>query len=211
MNIVLPLVVGFCISFVATLLPGLLNMTAAKISLKEGRRNAVFFALGAATVVFFQAYIAVTFAKLINRSPHIVALLEEGGAVIFTLLTIYFLFLSKKKKKKVNAEVVKVRSCTGNYFLGTMLSALNFFPIPYYVFISISFTSYGYFYFENLFIFLFVIGVVLGSFVVFYLYIVFFKKFENKTEFFIRNVNYFIGSITGIIALMTLLRIWKNQ
>src|SRR4051812_42087892 len=102
MDIILPLVVGFCISFVATLLPGLLNITAAKISLKEGRRNAVFFALGAATIVFFQAYISVTFAKLINRSPGIVNILQEVGLVIFSLLTIYFLFLSKKKKRKVN-------------------------------------------------------------------------------------------------------------
>jgi len=46
---------------------------------------------------------------------------------------------------------------------------------------------------------------------VIYLYIVFFKKFQHKTEFFMRNVNYFIGAITGIIAIMTALRIIKNH
>ncbi|TRW21879.1 lysine transporter LysE [Flavobacterium zepuense] len=211
MEIILPLVVGFGISFVATLLPGLLNMTAAKISLKEGRRNAIFFALGAATIVFFQAFISVTFAKLINRSPEIVSMLQEVGAVIFSLLTIYFLFLSKKKKDKCNPEEVHVRSTTGNYFLGTMLSALNFFPIPFYVFISISFMRAGYFFFNNLFIFLFVIGAIIGSFSVFYLYIVFFKRFEHKTNFFLKNVNYFIGSITGLIAIITIIKILRNH
>jgi threonine/homoserine/homoserine lactone efflux protein len=213
MDIILPVVVGFCISFVATLLPGLLNMTAAKVSLKEGRHNAVIFAGGAATVVFFQAYIAVSFAKFINSRPDIIYTLEEAGVIIFAILTVYFLFLSKKKKKKkkLSNDVVKTRSGTGNYFMGMLLSGLNFFPIPYYVFISISFTAYGIFKFTNPFVPLFVLGVVAGAFTVFYLYIVFFKKFEHKTEFFMRNVNYFIGSITGLIALITLIRIWQNH
>lgn len=211
MDVVLPVVVGFSISFLATLLPGLINMTAAKISLKEGRRNAVHFALGAATIVFFQAYIAVSFAKFINRRPDVVNTLEEVGVMIFMLLTIYFFFLSKKKKTNLNPEEIKIRSKTRNYFLGAMFSALNFFPIPYYVFISISFSAYGYFYFTNPFVPLFVVGSVLGSFLVFYLYIVFFKKFEHKTDFFLRNVHYFIGTVTGTIAVITLLRIWKNH
>jgi len=212
MEYILPVVAGFLISFIGTLLPGLLNMTAAKVSLKEGRTSALIFACGAATVVLVQAYIALTFAKLINRSPEIIATLEEVGVVIFGILTIYFLLFAKKgKKKKTNDGLIKKRSKTGNYFLGAMLSALNFFPIPYYVFISVSFTAYKLFEFNNLTIFLFVAGIVSAAYLVFYLYIVFFKKFQHKTEFFMRNVNYFIGAITGIIAIMTALRIIKNH
>jgi threonine/homoserine/homoserine lactone efflux protein len=213
MSIVLPIVVGFCLTFATTLLPGLLNITAAKVSLKEGRRNALIFSCGAATVVFFQAYIAVSFAKFINGRPDIIFILEEAGVFIFALLTIYFVFLTKKKKKKkdLDNEIVKVRSATGNFFLGMLLSGLNFFPIPFYVFVSISFTAYGIFEFTNPYIPLFVVGAMCGAFAVFYLYIAFFKKFEHKTEFFMRNVNYFIGSITGLIALATLIRIWQRH
>ena len=211
MEIILPLLVGFGIAFSTTLLPGLLNMTAAKISLKEGRHNALIFALGAAVVVFFQAYVAVSFAKVINSRPDIIYLLEEVGVLIFFVLTVYFLFLSKKKKPKLNDHIVKVRSGTGNFFLGMMLSALNFFPVPFYVFISISFSAYKLFLFTNFYILFFVTGAMGGAFLVFYLYIVFFKKFENRTDFFMRNVNYFIGAITGLIAVATLLRIWKNH
>ncbi len=212
MEFILPVIVGFAISFVATLLPGLLNMTAAKVSLKEGRHNALFFAAGAAVIVFFQAYIAVSFAKFINSRPDVIYMLEETGVCIFALLTVYFLFFAKKKKKKKHdADIVKMRSSTGNFFMGALLSGLNFFPIPYYVFISISFAAYGIFKFTNPFVPLFVLGVVAGAFTVFYLYIVFFKKFQYKTEFFMRNVNYFIGGITGIIALITLIRIWQSH
>jgi len=212
MEVILPLLVGFAVAFSTTLLPGLLNMTAAKISLLEGRRNALIFASGASLVVLFQSFIAVTFAKLINSRPDIVYTLEEVGVLIFFILTVYFLFLSKRKKKPKAADAVaKIRSKTGNFFLGMALSALNFFPVPFYVFLSISLSAVKIFFFTNLYIFFFVTGAMGGAFLVFYLYIIFFKKFEHKTEFFMRNVNYFIGSVTGIIAIVTLLRIWKNH
>lgn len=211
MDFILPVVIGFGISFMATLLPGLLNMTAAKVSLKEGRKNAMVFAAGAGTIVFIQAYIAVVFARLINRSPEIINSLEEVGVFIFSVLTVFF-FVSKKKKKKKkdDEELLKIRSKTGNYFLGAMISALNFFPIPYYVFVSVSLAAAEAFDFNGLNIFLFVLGAAMGAYAVFYLYIVFFKKFEHKTEFFMRNINYFLGSITGIIAIVTLIKLFKR-
>jgi len=211
MEIVLPLVLGIVVSATGIMLPGLINMTAAKISLKEGRRRAVFFALGATVVVFFQTYIAVSFAKFINSRPDIIYLLEETGLVIFSALTILFLFIAKKKKLKKEKEIIKRNSLTGNFFLGALLSALNFFPIPYYVFVSVSLSAYKYFYFTHLLVFLFVMGVVAGSFSVFYLYIVFFKKIEHKTDFFLQNINYLLGSVTGLISVITLIKILRNQ
>ena len=211
MQIVLPLAMGVVLSAAGVVLPGLLNMTAAKLSLKEGRQRAVIFALGAALVVFFQTYIAVSFAKFLYGEPHIIYVLEEIGLVIFTVLTIYFLFIARGKKKKKAKDVGKLGSRGGNFLLGALLSALNFFPIPYYVFISVSFSSYGYFTFDRLFIFLFVIGVMVGSFSIFYLYIVFFKRIENRTDFFMKNVNYFIGGVTGLISVITLIKIIRSH
>ncbi|MCW4468619.1 lysine transporter LysE [Flavobacterium sp. MFBS3-15] len=211
MNIVLPLFLGLGLSSVGVALPGLLNMTAAKISLKEGRQRALIFATGAATIVFFQTYIAVSFAKFLYSRPDIIKLLEETGLIIFTLLTLYFFLFAKKKKMGKNKDIVKLNSRTSNFFLGALLSVLNFFPIPYYVFVSVSLSAYKYFYFSNLFVFLFVMGVVAGSFLIFYLYIVFFKKFEHKADFFMRNVNYFLGSVTGLVAILTLIKILRSQ
>ena len=211
MDIILPLLLGMVISAAGIMLPGLINMTAAKIAIKEGRRRAVVFALGATTIVFFQTYIAVSFAKFINSRPDIIYMLEETGLVIFSVLTIFFLFIAKKKKPKADKELVKQHSFVGNYFLGALLSALNFFPIPYYVFVSVSLSANGYFHFTPLFVFLFVMGVVVGSFSVFYLYIVFFKRIEHKTDFFMQNINYLLGSVTGLISIITLIKILRNH
>lgn len=89
------------------------------------------------------------------------------------------------------------------------ISAINFFPIPYYVFMSVTLASFNYFTFDKNFIYSFVLGTVLGSFLVFYSYIAFFKKIETKTVFIIKNMNSIIGSITGLVALSALYYIVK--
>jgi hypothetical protein len=73
--------------------------------------------------------------------------------------------------------------------------------------VSITLASYDYFLFENIYIYAFVIGSALGAFFAFYCYIAFFKKMETRTAFLIRNMNYIVGSVTGLISILTLLNI----
>lgn len=205
MNFITPLFLGFVTAVIGIIPPGLINMTAAKVNLKEGTRNAFWFVFGAVIIIFLQAYVAILFAQIINIRPDIVILLREVGFAIFGALTIYFLFIAKKpkpKKRKIEKKSQKKR-----FFLGMLLSALNFFPIPYYVFISITLASYGLFSFDLFSILTFVSGVVLGSSLVFYFYIHFFKKIENKADYILKNMNTIIGSITGTIAIIALFNI----
>ena len=44
----------------------------------------------------------------------------------------------------------------------------------------------------------------------FYGYVVFFNKIESKADFFIQNMNKIIGTITGLIAVVTFLNILKH-
>lgn len=205
MNVLISLLTGFATAFIGITPPGLLNMTAAKVNLKEGKRNAIWFILGAIIIIFFQAFLAILFARVINVRPDIVILLRQVGFGLFGALTVYFLWIAKApriKKAKIKKSSKKKR-----FFLGMLLSALNFFPIPYYVFVSITLSSYDVFSFELLSILTFVSGVVLGSFVVFYFYIEFFQKIESKADYLLRNMNTIIGSITGAIAIVTLFNI----
>ena len=203
-----PFLSGFLASAIGIFPPGLINMTAAKISIKDGRIRALIFALGALIIIFFQTLVALIFASYISSHEEILILLREIGFGVFTLLTIYFLFIAKKAVTKTK-EVKKIKSKKSRFFLGMLLSVINFFPIPYYVFVSISLTSFDYFSFEKIPVYTFVTGVVIGSFLVFYSYIAFFKRIESKTDFIIKNMNTIIGSITGIVALFTLFNIIK--
>ena len=201
----LPLVLGFFIAFLAVIPPGLINMTAAKISIQEGKNIAISFALGASVIIFFQTFIAVLFARFISNHHEIVSTLQEIGIFVFSLLSIYFFWIAKKPKKIKTDRRVKGKS--SRFFLGMLLSILNLLPIPFYVFASMTLAASGYFSFDKIPVAEFVIGVMCGSFTVFYIYIVAFKKIENKTEFLIRNINTIIGSVTTFMAALTLFKL----
>ncbi|MGV3695756.1 LysE family transporter [Flavobacterium sp.] len=205
MLLILPLIIGFLIAFLAVIPPGLINMTAAKISTQDGRNEALSFAVGASIIIFFQTFTAVLFARFINNHQEIVTTLQEIGIFVFTLLSIYFLFFAEKPKKIKSSREVKGKS--NRFFLGMLLSTLNLLPVPFYVFASMSLYASGYFSFDKIPVSSFVMGVVLGSFSVFYIYIVAFKRIEKKTEYLMRNINIIIGSVTTFMAVVTLIKL----
>jgi threonine/homoserine/homoserine lactone efflux protein len=205
MGFALPLFLGFLTASVGITPPGLINMTAAKVSLKEGRSQALIFAAGATAVVLIQTYIAVVFAQFIDQNPDIIVLLREIGLGIFLALTLFFFWRGKRSENEV--KKIKFHSKKSRFFFGMLLSALNFFPIPFYVFISVTLASYQYFSFDDLFICTFVFGSGTGAFFAFYCYIAFFKKMEAKTAFILKNMNYIIGSITGLVSAFSLCNI----
>jgi threonine/homoserine/homoserine lactone efflux protein len=207
MNFITPLFFGFISSFIGIIPPGLINMTAVKINNKEGKRTAIWFVLGAVLIICIQVFFSLLFAKIINRRPDLVVLMREIGFCIFTALTIYFLWIAKIPKDK--PKKLKKNSKTKRFFLGILLSTLNFFPIPYYVFVSILLASYKLFSFDTISILIFVSGALLGSFLVFYCYISYFNKIESKRDYVMKNMNTIIGSITGFIAIITLINIIK--
>lgn len=210
MNIISPLFLGTIIAFLGVLPPGLINMTVVKISLKDGKNRAFMFVFGALIVIFFQTLVALIFAKYINSHIEIALLLRQIGFVVFSLLTFYFFLIAKKSSNTLKSGI-KIKSKKSRFFLGMFISAINFFPIPFYVFITINLASFGYFSFSETSIYLFTLGVVLGSFFGFYGYMKFIKNLEDKSNFISNNINKIIGSVTAFVAIMSLIYILKNS
>lgn len=208
MNITVIFFLGLIIAFVGVIPPGLLNMTAAKISLKEGYNRGIIFSIGVCVIVCLQTYIAAIFAKYLSNHPEVVDILQRVALVIFILITIYFLLLARKQPKP-NVEA-NVRSKHRRFFQGMLLSALNVFPIPYQAYMTITLASIGWLTFENYSIISYVAGAATGTFVMLYIYIFFFDKIKNDKLTSQKNMNYVIGSITGIIAVFTLINIIKE-
>ncbi len=208
MGFVLALFLGLLTALVGVFPPGIINMTAAKVSIQDGKNRALMFTFGALIVVFFQTVVALIFASYISIHEEIGLYLREIGFVLFGALTIYFFWIEKAAKSKRDNNI-KIKSKSSRFFLGMLVSAVNFFPIPYYAFSAITFASFNYFSFNKLSIFYFSFGTVLGSFFVFYSYIAFFKRIESKTKFITKNMNQIIGCVTGIVSLISLVYIVK--
>lgn len=203
---VYPFLVGLFASIIGTLLPGLLNGTIVKIAAKEGRKKAYIFTSGALLIIFFQTYLAVNFARLIDKSKFVTEVIQEVGLFIFSILTIYFLVFARKPKK---VKISKENSSKKRFLYGMFLATINLFPIPYYVFVSISADQYINFEFRNPFTSLISLGVVFGSLFVFTLYLNYFKNKSIEDNFVLKNINYFIGIITGIISVFTAFKIFN--
>lgn len=209
MDITFIFIVGIVITLIGVIPPGLLNMTAAKVSLKEGAPRGIVFSVGVCVIVCFQTWIAAIFARYLSQHPDVIDILQRVAFVIFILITIYYLLLAQKQPKPdVEANV---RSKHSRFFQGMLLSALNVFPIPYQAYMTITIASFGWMTFDATSIASYVAGAAMGTFIMLYIYIFFFDKIKDKKITSQKNMNYIIGSITGIIALVTLINIIKEM
>ena len=64
--------------------------------------------------------------------------------------------------------------------------------------------------FDQISIISYVAGAASGTFVMLYMYMFFFDKIKKKSFTSQKNMNYFIGGITGIISIITLINIVKE-
>ncbi len=205
MNITFIFFLGLTIALIGVVPPGLLNMTAAKVSLKEGHSRGVIFSIGVCLIVFLQTYIAGMFARYLSNHHSTVEILRQVAFVIFVLITIYFLFIAKSNSKP-DVEP-HIRSKPSRFFQGMFLSAINVFPIPYQAYMTITIAGFGWFHFDAVSILAYCSGAATGTFVMLYVYIFFFDKIKNKKLTSQKNMNYIIGGITGMVAGVTLINI----
>ncbi len=183
-------------------------MTAAKISLKEGPGRGITFSSGVCLIVFVQTYVAAIFSRYLSNRPDIVEILQRVAFVIFVLITVYFLVIARNQKEaKVETDI---KSKQSRFFHGMFLSSLNVFPIPYQAYMTITLASFGWMDFERISIITYVTGAAMGTFVMLYFYIFFFDKIKDKSFTSQKSMNYSIGIITGVVALVTFINILRE-
>ncbi|WP_372754337.1 lysine transporter LysE [Mariniflexile sp.] len=209
MDITVIFLLGLIVALLGVIPPGLLNMTAAKISLKEGPVRGVMFSIGVCIVVIAQTYLAAIFARQLSNHLEIVDVLQRVAFVIFVLITIYFLFIAKKEP--VEVEEPARWSKKGRFFQGVFLSSINIFPIPYQAYMTITLASFNLLDFSQISIISYVAGAAMGTFVMLYIYMFFFDKIKGKSITSQKSMNYLIGSITAIISIITLINIIKEM
>lgn len=207
MSIILNFVIGFLAALLGVIPPGLLNMSAAKISMKQGRKIALLFSMGVCVTVCAQTYVALLFARYLDMHPEVIDMLQKVALGIFFCITIFFFFIAKDTRREIPKQVN--RSKTNRFFYGLFLAALNLLPLPYWVYISVTFSAFGWFTFEQPGLWAAVIASGGGTFLMLAIYIQFFRKKNEKKKFTI-NMNYVIGSITAAISVITLIKILND-
>ncbi len=202
------LLIGLAIGFLGVVPPGLLNLTAAKISIKQGSSSAHLFAIGASTVVIGQVYVGVFFSKLLLANESLLFIMEQVAAVAFVVLSIFF-FIRAWIDKKGQIEIkTNVRSPGQLLGQGLILSVLNIFPIPFYIGFSSFLGGRGWFIFEQWHAYLFILGAVLGTYGMLSIYIKYIRRFSFDSSTFARKTNFVLSFLTFVIAVFTMVKLY---
>lgn len=208
MSVFFNFLIGFLAALIGVIPPGLLNMYAAKVSMKEGRKKGLLFSMGVCITVMLQTYVALIFARFLDMHPEYVDMLQKVALGIFICITIYFFFIAKDTRRQVPEGME--RSKTNRFFSGMLLALLNLLPLPYWVYISITFAGFGWFHFGQLDLLATVLASGLGTFVMLGLYVWFFRRKEAPKKRKGINMNFIIGGITAIISVITFFKIFND-
>jgi|TARA_B110000014_G_C20087524_1_gene568979 threonine/homoserine/homoserine lactone efflux protein len=192
----------FLWSFFGVLPPGIININAAKISVKQSKRAALMFTLGACLVIAAQAGVAVIIAEFLNLSSEELSMIQKIGIAIFFCLSVYFFFSAKVKSEPKKLELKKKNL----FFKGIVFSTLNVFPIPFYSFVCTTLSASDNFNFSTADVIIFILAIVIGSFMAISTYIILFKK-SNNSDNFGRNTNYVLSFLTFILAIFSLIKL----
>lgn len=181
----------------------MLNMTALKISLENGKTATKNYAIGVAIIVAIQAFIGVYLTKTLAENPTVLESLEKAGIVIFILLSIYFYKTSKNEKN----ETKKIHYKTPPFVTGITLSSLNMFSIPFYSGTVFFLDAFQLFTYNITAVLLFVLGAFLGTVYILILYGKYAKFIQKKTGKMTKNIHLILAILTGFMALFTLIKI----
>jgi threonine/homoserine/homoserine lactone efflux protein len=195
---------GFITSFLGSLTPSMLNVTAAKISLNKGKNSAIKFAIGVSVIVFIQAYVATLFTRYLRENPAFVQSLQKIALVIFLVLSFYF--YKQYKKDKLTTKKPK-QGYENTFIVGVLLASLNMFSIPFYCGITTALDVAGWLQFSQLYILTFVIGSTIGTFALLYLYLNYAEKNQVKSKGLSKNLNLILSILTGALAVITFIKI----
>jgi len=196
------LIYGFFMAFFGLIAPGMLNMTAVRTAIEVSRREAVKFSLGAASIVFPQALIALVFANYFIEHPAILSKLTIAAIGVFFGLCILFYVQATRKIE------YKGKRMQGNQLLmGALMSLMNMLAIPFYLGLSTYLESKGLLIMEIPFILFFVTGASLGAFSLFIVYVQFSKIIIKRAQFIARNINFILSGLFLILGIISLVKI----
>ncbi len=195
---------GFVMAFLSLIPPGMLNMTVVKTSIQKGKNEGVWFALGAALVVIPQAFIALVFARYFADNPQVVERLELAGIIVLFVLSIVFLMQARRKFKGDGGKREGK-----SFWIGMLMSGMNMLAIPFYLVLSSVLENRGLLQTEQPFINLFVSGVFLGAFSLFFLYVNFAQIIQKKAQFIAKNINYILSVLFLALGILTLIKFLK--
>ena len=186
--------IGLVISFMGSVPPGSINLTALQLSLVGRKKSAVYFSLAAVIVEFFYACIAVNFQILLTKNTVISSQFQIVTAIALVALGMYNF---SKKASKSKTKVAK-----GGFVKGLILGLANPLCIPFWLGVTAYLQSNGFVKISGLDYLIYSAGISVGTFLLLLLAIRmahFFEAHRDNT-FIVYQVPGAIFTLMGMYA-----------
>lgn len=201
--------IGIFTGALGSAIPGILNTSILQITVKQGEKPASKFISGALLVIVFQTFLSVYFARFINKNPYVSDVINEIGIGVFLILSIYF-FTKKTKSNPKKISQTKIREIMSQpFFYGILLAILNIFPILFYVFLSLSLNENSLFNFSLLSISLLSIGVTVGAYFAFLLYLWLGQQKKVNDLYVVQKIYPILGFLSLVIAGINAIKVFR--
>jgi threonine/homoserine/homoserine lactone efflux protein len=190
----------------ATLFPGMQNMASVSVSLRAGRRAGYQFSLGLTLAFASQATLAVFFANYFTQHPSILVFMKEWATLVFFILAAFFFF--KGYRARAASISPGDRPYHGSPLMrGMGLAFMNLLVIPYFFAFSGWLLTGGLLGSAFVHRLSFIVGAAAGAMLIYGAYARSASWIDRKAHFLTRNMNFLLGAILVVIALVQLVRI----
>ena len=201
-------ITGMIVSFLGSLPLGTLNIAAMQISISNGYQQAMLFSLGSLIVEVIYVRLSLVAMDWVRKQKKLLRILEWVTLAIILALAVSSFYAALSPTEDEN---VILSSTLPRFWLGVIMCAVNPVQIPFWFgWSAIFFTKeillprkdHYYLYISGI-----GIGTFLGNCIFIFGGLLLVEKLNNNQHV----LNYIIGSIFGITALIQIWRMIKNK
>lgn len=196
-------ITGLFISFLGTLPLGTLNIAAMQISVTDGIRPALYFALGALLVEVIYVRISLVAMDWVRKRQKLFRIFEWLTVLIIFALAISSFVAAAHPEVSKN---VLLSNSVHRFWLGTMMSALNPVQIPFWFGWSTALLTKGVLQPKNQHYNLYIVGIGVGTLFGNLVFILGGRFVVEKLNTNQNILNYIIGGVFTITAIILLIK-----
>lgn len=199
---------GLLISFLGSLPLGTLNIAAMQISISDGLHPAILFSLGSLTAEVVYVRLSLVAMDWVRKQKRLFKILEWVTLAIVLALAVSSFYAALHPSVSKN---VILSSTMNRYFLGLGMSALNPVQIPFWFGWSTVLFTKGVLLPKNSHYNIYIIGIGIGTLVGNLVFIFGGKLIADKINTNQHILNWVIGGIFALTALIQLYKIIKKK
>ena len=208
MDYIIAFIVAFALGFFGMIPPGMITMKLVSISYHKSFKAALLFAFGVSSVEFFQTIFTIHFSKTFGIYFEGNDYIKWGAVLLLLVLAISF-FIAKPKStdSHLNQKELKTINKRTSFFKGVFLSIFNVLKYPFWIAQGIYFSNNGIIQ-DKSHLIIFSLGSVLGSLLMYYIYIKIGKTILSEFNGLAKNFNKLLAIFFIFLAIVQLFNIY---